>query len=51
MNSENYMREREEVIGSHLKGLAKADHTEPLKLFTADATVSSPLYGEMAADE
>jgi len=51
MNSENCMRERKEVIGSHLKGLAKTDHTELLKLFTADATVSSPLYGEMAADE
>jgi len=45
------MREREEVIGSYLEGLAKADHTELLKLLTADATVSSPLYGEMAADE
>ena len=41
--------ERTDVIKSYLTGLVKADHTELLKLFSGDATVSSPLYGEMAA--
>ena len=41
--------ERAEVVKSYLNGLVKADHTELLKLFTDDASVSSPLYGEMAA--
>lgn len=49
MNPGNCMMEREDVIKSYLHSLAKADHTELLKLFTGDATVSSPLYGEMAA--
>ena len=46
---ENFMMEREEVIRSYLDRLAKADYTELLKLFTVGATVSSPLYGEVAA--
>ena len=43
--------ERADVIKSYLAGLVKADHTELLKLFSGDATVSSPLYGEMAATD
>jgi hypothetical protein len=49
MNPENCMVERGEVIKSYLDGLAKADYTKLLQLFTGGATVSSPLYGEMAA--
>ena len=45
------MMERANVIRSYLAGLVKADHTELLKLFSGDATVSSPLYGEMAATD
>lgn len=42
---------RAEVIKSYLDGLVKGNHTELLKLFLGSATVSSPLYGEMAADD
>ena len=45
------MIEREDVIKSYLARLAKADYTELLKLFSGSATVSSPLYGEMAATD
>ena len=45
------MMKRANVIRSYLAGLVKADLTELLKLFSDDATVSSPLYGEMAATD
>ena len=43
------MQKREDIINLYLDGLAKADVAEVLKLFTDGATVSSPLYGDMAA--
>ena len=43
------MQKREDIINLYLNGLVKADVAEVLELFTDGATVSSPLYGDVAA--
>lgn len=42
---------RKRFIKSYLNGLVKGDHTELLKLFKDNATVSSPVYGKMPATD
>lgn len=43
--------DREEVIRAYLRGLEKGNCNEILELFTSNATVSSPLYGEVEATD
>ena len=42
---------REEIIRAYLGGLKKGSYNEILELFTSNATVSSPLYGEVKATD